>query len=77
MDSLRQAILDLSISDEVPLAARYKDHALTGDFLGFRSMHVDSAPNPPKDQWVLMYEVHEGEINLVRTGSHQNVYGKS
>lgn len=75
MDSLKKAISDLSASDKRRLAPRYKDHALTGQLTGFRSIHVDSAPNPPKDVWVLMYRIENNELHLIRTGTHQDVYG--
>lgn len=74
-NALKQAITDLMTSDERPLNARYRDHALTGSKKGYRAIHVDSAPNPPKDQWVLMYKVNGKEIALVRTGTHEEVYG--
>lgn len=75
-DALRAAIRDLLSSDERELGPRYRDHALTGAYAGYRSIHVDSAPNPPKDKWVLMYRVAGGELILVRTGTHDEVYGK-
>lgn len=37
---------------------------------------VGSAPNPPKDTWVLMYRVAGSELMLVRIGTHDEVYGK-
>lgn len=69
-EALKTAIQDLMASDEVPLNPRYKDHALTGSLQGYRSLHVDSAPNPPKDKWVIMYLLENNEITLVRTGGH-------
>lgn len=74
-DALKAAIIDLMSSDEKPLNQRYKDHSLVGSKKGYRSIHVDSAPNPPKDQWVLMYKIEGHEIFLVRTGTHEEVYG--
>lgn len=74
--SLKQAIKDLQKSDETPLDPSYKDHALVGSFQGYRTIHVNSSPNPPKDQWVLMYKISNSEIALVRTGTHKDVYGK-
>lgn len=74
--ALRRAMNDLLVSDEHPLDHRYKDHALSGGYSGYRSMHVDSAPNPPKDKWVLMYRIVGHEIVFTRTGTHDAVYGK-
>lgn len=75
-DALKTAVSDLMASDEVKLGPRYRDHALAGAYTGYRSIHVDSAPNPPKDTWVLMYRVADSELMLVRTGTHDEVYGK-
>lgn len=74
--ALKKAIADLLASDEHELEPRYRDHALTGAYDGYRSVHVDSAPNPPKDKWVLMYRLADTELTLVRTGTHDEVYGK-
>ncbi len=74
--TLRVAISDLLASDKRELDPRYRGHALTGTFEGYRSIHVDSAPNPPKDKWVLMYRVLDTELMLVRTSTHDEVCGK-
>lgn len=76
MAALRQAMLDLLSSDGTPLAARYKDRELVGSMQGYRAIHVDSAPNPPKDRWVLLYKTSGSELIFVRTGTHEEVYGK-
>lgn len=74
--ALKQAIADLLVSDKRELGQRYCDHALTGAYVGYRSIHVGSTPNPPKDKWELMYRVSGSELTLVRTGTHDEVYGK-
>lgn len=74
--ALKSAITDLLNSDSHALDRRYKDHVLVGKWQGYRSIHVDSAPNPAKDQWVLMYKIHDHELVFVRTGTHEEVYGK-
>lgn len=76
MQSLKVAMSDLLKSDDEVLGRRYKDHALMGGWQGYRAIHVDSAPNPAKDQWVLMYKLCDGELIFVRTGTHEEVYGK-
>lgn len=76
MDALQSAMLDLLNSDTAPLSPRYKDHALVGTWQGYRAIHVNSAPNPPKDQWILLYKLYENEVIFVRTGTHEQVYGK-
>ena len=74
--ALKTAMDDLLRSDEKGMNRRYKDHALKGTWKGYRAIHVDSAPNPAKDQWVLMYKLHDHELVFVRTGTHEEVYGK-
>lgn len=76
MAALKVAIAELLTSDEGQLSRRYKDHAFVGSWLGYRAIHVDSAPNPAKDQWVLMYKLSGNELVFVRTGTHEEVYGK-
>lgn len=76
MVALKSAMADLLKSDEETLVRRYKDHALVGKWQGYRAIHVDSTPNPAKDQWVLMYKLCGRELVFVRTGTHEEVYGK-
>lgn len=76
MKALSAAMMDLLNSDVTALSPRYKDHALIEDLKGYRSLHVDSAPNPPKDHWVLMYKIEGNEIVFARAGTHEQVYGK-
>lgn len=74
--ALKTAIADLLHSDEKALGRHYKDHALIGKLQGYRAIHVDSVPNPARDQWVLMYKLCGRELVFVRTGTHEEVYGK-
>lgn len=51
------------------LPAEYKDHALSGDYIGCRECHI--APD-----WLLVYEIVEGELllYLTRTGTHSDLF---
>jgi len=49
------------------LPAKYRDHALSGNFKGNRELHIE--PN-----WLLMYKSTDTEIVLIRTGSHDDLY---
>ena len=63
-------LLDDVISDlikEIPLAAKYKDHALTGNYAGCRECHV-------KPDWLLIYQVGNGIIVFERTGTHSDLF---
>jgi len=51
-----------------PLKGKYRDHALSGNYLGCRECHVSS-------DWLLIYQANETELILVRTGSHSELFG--
>ena len=76
MDAFIEAKNYLEKSDETPLPQSLGDHALTGDKDGYRSLHINSKKNPKKNTWVLMYIACEKTITLIRTGTHDDVYGK-
>lgn len=60
------AILQALVTD-APLAERCRDHALSGDWAGFRECHI-------KPDLVLIYEKPDAEIlRLVRLGSHSEL----
>lgn len=61
-----KAILHL-LAEETPLPAGYRDHALQGDWKGFRDLHVEP-------DWLLLYRVQNGELQLARTGSHADLF---
>lgn len=68
---LKETIAALANSDEVPIGARMRPHSLSGEWRGYRAVHVPSKKSPPRDKWVLIYRVIGDELQLVRTGSHQ------
>ena len=75
IDAFKEAICALAKSDEHPLEPGYRDHALQGKWTGKRAIHVLSQKQPPRDKWVVVYELLEdGELLLIRTGDH-GVYG--
>jgi len=49
------------------LNAKYVDHALIGNWHGFRDCHV-------KPDLVLIYRIHETYLQLARIGSHNDVF---
>ena len=71
--------LDISLLDEVvdllrqgrQLDEKYRDHALTGDFVGFRECHV-------KPDWLLVYLIENDilTLTLVDTGTHSDIFKK-
>lgn len=52
-----------------PLAPRYRDHALSGKFQGFRECHI-------KPDWLLVYLIENDvlTLTLVDTGSHADIF---
>lgn len=52
----------------LPLAEKYRDHALSGEQQGFRDCHI-------KPDLVLIYTVEEELLRLVRLGSHSELFG--
>jgi mRNA interferase YafQ len=50
-----------------PLPARYRDHSLRGSWLGYREIHIEP-------DWLLIYRVKGDELQLVRTGSHADLF---
>lgn len=49
------------------LAAKYRDHVLVGQYKGTRECHIEP-------DWLLVYELAESEIVLIRTGSHSDLF---
>ena len=64
---LLENVLELLARQE-PLPLKYKDHALTGDYKGFRECHITP-------DWLLVYEIHDEELIpiLTRTGTHSDL----
>jgi mRNA interferase YafQ len=50
-----------------PLAAKHRDHVLVGQYKGTRECHMEP-------DWLLIYELGETEIVLIRTGSHSDLF---
>lgn len=57
------------LQEEQVLDEKYRDHALTGNYRGFRECHV-------QPDWLLIYSVNRGELILTasRTGSHSDLF---
>lgn len=68
--------LDIKCLDEVieklangeKLEVKYRDHALSGNFAGFRECHI-------KPDWLLIYRIENDilVLTLVDTGSHAQI----
>ena len=56
-----------SLANDLPLADRFRDHALTGNWEGHRDCHI-------RPDLVLIYQKPDDEtLRLVRLGSHSEL----
>ncbi|MEO9340529.1 type II toxin-antitoxin system YafQ family toxin [Mesorhizobium sp. SB112] len=62
---LRELLVMLLNGDELP--PRYKDHPLKGEWKTYRDAHIEP-------DWLLIYRIHGSELQLVRTGSHSDIF---
>ncbi len=67
MQRLKDVIILLL--NEAPLPVQYKDHALTGNWKGFRELHI--APD-----WLLIYQIKDDTCIFARTGTHSDLFSK-
>jgi len=61
-----KAVTDL-LREGTPLPRKYKDHALTGEWKGYRDCHIDG-------DWIFIYRVANDKLIImaVRTGTHSD-----
>lgn len=52
-----------------PLPEKYRDHGLSGNYIGFRECHI----NP---DWLLIYRIDNDilTLTLLRTGTHSDLF---
>ena len=67
--SLLEEVID-KLANQEELDKKYKDHALVGQWIGFRECHI--APD-----WLLIYQIKEDELvlTLTRTGTYTELLG--
>ena len=58
-----------TLVEEKPLTPDHKDHALFGNYTGFRECHI-------QPDWLLIYKIDRGSLILTaaRTGSHSDLF---
>ena len=66
--SLLTSVVD-TLAMGQPLAEKYKDHNLVGNYKGCRECHITP-------DWLLIYEVSDNELilYLTRTGTHSDLF---
>ena len=64
------AVVSMLGRDEA-LDDRYHDHALGGDWVGHRELHI-------RPDWLLIYQKRDSVLvlELARTGTHSDLFGK-
>ena len=62
---LAEVIIKLHKNEELPQSLR--DHSLIGNWKGCRECHLAG-------DWLLIYQLTEKELILVRTGSHNELF---
>lgn len=67
LDKLKIVLKLLQQGAELP--AKYKDHALTGNYTGCRECHIEP-------DWLLVYEILNNELVILFliTGSHSDLF---
>ena len=57
-----------TLLEERPLEEKHRDHALSGNYIGFRECHI-------RPDWLLIYTIDSGNLILTaaRTGSHSDL----
>jgi mRNA interferase YafQ len=65
MSLLKNVMLDLESS--VPLDASYKEHFLSGNYMGYMECHIES-------DWLLIYILTEDTVTFARTGTHSDLF---
>jgi mRNA interferase YafQ len=65
LEKVRQAIALLVSGSDLP--AQLKDHALKGEWLGFRDVHLEP-------DWIVIYRVFGDRVEFERTGTHADLF---
>lgn len=63
------AVVELLASEE-SIPEEYRDHELEGEWAGVRDIHVEA-------DWLLLYQISEQDLILIRTGTHLDLFSKS
>ena len=64
-EKIKQVII--AIVNEQPLDKKHRNHALTGNFIGFHDCHIEP-------DWLLIYRIESNTLYLERTGSHSDLF---
>jgi mRNA interferase YafQ len=65
VDSLKMVVTLLVEGSELP--ENFYDHPLIGGYRGTRECHISP-------DWLLIYEITQDELILIRTGTHSDLF---
>lgn len=67
LDQLKKVIV--MIQNQETLPDKYRDHKLTGDYVGFKECHIGP-------DWLLVYRIDDDRLilTLARLGSHSELF---
>ena len=57
----------MQLIEQKPLSLAYRDHALRGNWDGYRDAHIEP-------DWLLIYRIKGDELHLARTGTHADLF---
>ncbi len=63
-----EAVIEALVSQQ-SLGEHCQDHSLVGNWKGYRECHI-------QPDWLLIYRITHDELQLVRTGSHTELFGQ-
>ena len=64
--SLLEEVID-KLANQEELDKKYKDHALVGQWIGFRECHIAL-------DWLLIYQISGEQCFFARTGTHADLF---
>ena len=64
--SLIKAVMR-DLENEFPLDSKYKEHPLTGTYIGHLECHI-------QPDWLLIYLIEVNDLTFVRTGTHSDLF---
>lgn len=62
-----EAIVE-TLAEQQPLDERHRDHPLISNWRGYQECYI-------QPDWLLIYRVAGDELQLIRTGSHAELFG--
>ncbi|MFS7401650.1 type II toxin-antitoxin system YafQ family toxin [Carnobacterium maltaromaticum] len=68
MRKLEKVVNLLLTSNQDELKIKYKDHALKGNWQGYRELHLEK-------NWLLIYKIDMNKfiLTMIRTGTHDEI----